>query len=283
MRLAMKLFRTKLVFAALFLASSIPAFSQAVNGTLVGTISDATSARVPGAHVSIAETNTRATRSATTNESGNYSFNDLTPGIYTVTVEHTGFKRISRPDVEVQVNSSPRIDLVLQPGNVSESIEVTAEVPLLQTDRADTSVQIAAVQTENLPLGTNRNFQNLLNLVPGTTRASFQHSQFFNAASSLQTEVNGQMRMGNNYQIEGIDDNERTGLLQVLIPPVEAIQTVDVSTSNFDAELGRATGAAVNVILKSGTNQIHGGAYEFMQNSEFNARSFFNPSVGHQV
>jgi hypothetical protein len=88
--------------------------------------------------------------------------------------------------------------------------------------------------------------------------------------------------MGNNYQIEGID-NERTGLLQILVPPIEAIQTVDVSTSNFEAELGRASGAVVNVILKSGTNEIHGAAYEFLQNSEFNARAFFNPGVGHAV
>ena len=92
----------------------------------------------------------------------------------------------------------------------------------------------------------------------GTTRATFQHSQFFNAASSLQTEVNGQMRMGNSYQIEGIDNNERTGLLQIMVPPVEAIQAVDVSTSNYEAELGRASGANTNVVLKSGSNEFHG-------------------------
>jgi hypothetical protein len=93
--------------------------------------------------------------------------------------------------------------------------------------------------------------------------------------------VNGQLRMGNNYQIEGIDDNERTGLLQIIVPPLEAIQTVDVSTSNYDAELGRASGAVTNVILKSGTNSYHGAAYEFARNSFFNARNFFDQSVGH--
>src|SRR5262249_15925899 len=95
------------------------------------------------------------------------------------------------------------------------------------------------------------------------------------------TEVNGQLRQGNNYQIEGIDDNERTGLLQILVPPLEAIQTVDVSTSNFDAELGRASGAVTNVILKSGTNNYHGSLYEFHRNSAFNARNFFDTAVGH--
>ena len=134
---------------------------------------------------------------------------------------------------------------------------------------------------EELPLGVNRNFQSLLDLVPGTSTETFQHSQFFNASSSLQTNVNGQPRMGNNYQIEGIDNNERTGLLQILITPAEAIQTVSVSTTNHDPELGRATGAVTNVMIKSGTNAFHGAAYEFLQNSAFDARVFFNPSVGH--
>src|SRR5260370_1503000 len=132
-----------------------------------------------------------------------------------------------------------------------------------------------------MPLGVNRNFQTLLDLVPGTSTETFQHSQFFNASSSLQPNVNGQPRMGNNYQIEGIDNNERTGLLQILISPSEAIQQVSISTSNHDPELGRATGAVANVQLKSGTNSIHGSAYEFTQNSAWDARAFFNPSVGH--
>src|ERR1700733_14728927 len=118
-----------------------------------------------------------------------------------------------------------------------------------------------------MPLSTNRNYESLLNLVPGTTKATFQHSQFFNASDSLQTEVNGAPRQTNNYQIEGIDDNERTGLLQILIPPIEAIQTVDISTSNHSVDLGRGVGAITNVILKSGTNQWHGSGYEFFQNA----------------
>jgi hypothetical protein len=119
--------------------------------------------------------------------------------------------------------------------------------------------------------------------VPGTSEETFQHSQFFNASSSLQANVNGQPRMGNNYQIEGIDNNERTGLLQIMITPSEAIQTVSVSTTNHDPELGRGTGAVTNVMIKSGTNQYHGEAYWFTQNSALDARSFFNPSVGHLV
>jgi len=264
---------------AAFGASS--AYSQAVNATLLGTVTDVTGGVVAGAKVTITEVNTGGARNGQTNESGNYTFPDLAPGQYMVTVEQPGFKKESRKDIALIVNSSTRVDVQLTPGNVTESIEVTGAPPLLQTDRADTGAKIEAVLTAALPLGTQRNYQALLNLVPGTTRATFQHSQFFNAVSSLQTEVNGQMRQGNSYAIEGIDNNERTGLLQIMVPPIEAIQTVDVSTSNFEAELGRASGANTNVILKSGTNDFHGAGYEFLRNSALNARNFFDASVGH--
>ncbi len=267
--------------AILLLGFSTPVIGQAVNATLLGTVSDSSGAAVANVKVTITETNTGISHASQTNDSGNYVFPDLPPGTYKVLAEQPGFKRESRAGIDLIVNSTERIDLVLQPGNVSETVTVEAETPILQTERADTGRKLETVLTENVPLGTNRNFQNLLNIVPGTTRATFQHSQFFNASSSLQTEVNGQLREGNNYQVEGIDDNERTGLLQILIPPAESIQTVDVSTSNYDAELGRASGAVVNVILKSGSNNYHGAAYEFARNNYFNARNFFDPSVGH--
>ena len=258
-----------------------PAMGQAVNATLLGTVTDSSGAAVGNARVTVTETNTGITHTSQTNESGNYVFPDLPPGTYTVTTELTGFKRASRVGIDLVVNSSERVDLVLEPGNVTDTVTVEGEAPILQTERADTGRKLDTVLTENVPLGTNRNYQNLLNIVPGTTRATPQHSQFFNASSSLQTEVNGQLREGNNYQIEGIDNNERTGLLQILVPPLEAIETVDVSTSNYDAELGRANGAVTNVILKSGTNSFHGAAYEFAKNSYLNARNYFDLSVGH--
>jgi hypothetical protein len=277
----LRLLITAVLLATIVLAFSAPVRAQAVNATLLGAVTDSSGAPVGNAKITITETNTGISRTSQTNESGNYVVPDLPPGTYTVTAELSGFKRASRPAIDVVVNTSGRVDLVLQPGNISETITVEEETPVLQTERADTGRKIDTVLTENIPLGTNRNYQNLLNIVPGTTRATFQHSQFFNASSSLQTEVNGQLRMGNNYQIEGIDNNERTGLLQILIVPLEAIQTVDVSTSNYDAELGRASGAVTNVILKSGTNNFHGAAYEFSRNSYFNARNFFDRSVGH--
>ena len=270
------------VVAAMLLAA-VCSYGQAVNATLLGTVTDSSGAAIASAKITIREVNTGVPHSGQTNESGNYTFPALPPGRYSVAVEAPGFKRELREGIDLIVNTATRVDAQLQPGEVTESVEVTAAAPPLQTDRADTGRKMETVMVESLPLGVNRNFQTLLNLVPGTTPATFQHSQFFNAVSSVQTQVNGQPRQGNLYQIEGVDDSQRTGLLQILIPPAEAIQTVDVTTSNFEAELGRAIGAVTNVILKSGTNSFHGGAYEFLQNSAFNARSFFNPSVGHLV
>jgi hypothetical protein len=273
--------RTTLVLSLLGCLCAGTAFSQAVSATLLGTVTDTSGAVVPKAKVTVTEVSTSTSRTGSTNESGNYTFGNLAPGRYSVTVESAGFKKETRTAVDALLDTTTRVDVQLVPGEVTETVEVTAAPAALQTDRADTSVQIETTQTANLPLGTNRNFQSLLNLVPGTTPATYQHSAFFNAANSLQTEVDGQMRQGNSYQIEGIDDNERTGLLQIYVPPVEAIQTVDVATSNFEAELGRASGANTNVVLKSGTNQLHGAAYEFLRNGNLNARNFFDKTVGH--
>jgi hypothetical protein len=271
------------VFAALILLLAPLSLGQAVSATLLGNVTDNTGAAVPNAPVQILESATGIAHATVTNESGNFTFPDLTPGTYTVSVEAQGFKKETRANVDVVVNTTTRVDLDLQPGSVNESVVVTDAVPIMQTDRADVSANIESHTLAAMPVLVNQNFQSLLTLVPGVGPPVFQHSQFFNAASSIQTEVNGQPREGNSFQIEGIDDDERTGLLQIMIPPLQSIQTVDVSTSNYEAELGRAVGAVTNVIIKSGTNQFHGSASEYIQNSEFEARSYFNTGVGHLV
>jgi hypothetical protein len=248
---------------------------QAVNATLLGTVTDTTGAVVGKAKVTLTETTTGASRTSVTNESGNYEFPSIPPGLYQVLVENPGFKKQARRDVEVTVNSTVRIDLRLEPGATSETVVVTAEIPILQTDRADVGREMDSRQVIELPLGANHNFQNLLNLVPGTTRAHREHSEFFNPQDSLSTEVNGQSRLFNDLKLEGVDDNHRTGLLQVYIPPAEAIQTVDVTTGNYAAEFGRAGGAVTNVQLKSGTNQFHGSVYETNRISALAAIPFF--------
>src|SRR5262249_29810487 len=210
------------------------------------------------------------------NSSGNYEFVNLPPGQYEVTAEQAGFKKATQKGIDVQVNSDVRVNISLQPGAVEQVIEVTAQAPILETDRADVSQKIETKQVTDLPLGTNRNFQNLLNLVPGTVRAHRDHSEFFNSQDTLSTEVNGQSRLFNNLQVEGVDNNERTGLLQIYVPPAEAIQTVDVTTSNYAAEFGRAGGAVTNAQLTSRTNEFHGAAYELNRVSALAARTYFN-------
>ncbi len=262
-----------LAFAAIL---SCDLHAQAVTATLVGTVLDQSGAKVPGAKIVASATGTGQTREVITNGSGNYSIPDITPGSYTVSVEATGFRRQSRTGVDIVVDTTARVDFDVALGDVSETVTVSTAPPLLQTDRGDISTKLDTEKLADLPMGNNRNFQTLLNLIPGTTPAVVNNSAFFNAAGTLQTNVNGTPIMGNVYQIEGVDDEQRTGTNQILIPPADAIATVDVSTNNYEAELGRAIGAVTNVTLKSGTNRFHGSASEYLQNSFFNAKTYYN-------
>jgi hypothetical protein len=253
-------------------------YGQAVTGSMVGTVTDSSGAAVASAKVTITQVNTGISRTMQSNESGNYVFPALEPGVYRVSVEQAGFRTAVKEGVNLLVNTTARADLVLQPGLITEAITVTAEVPIMQTDRADTGRKVEAVQMANVPLGYGRNFQALLNLVPGTTRSFQPHSEFFNSQGALTNQTHGVSRHANNLQFEGVDNTRRSGLLSVLIPPIEALETVDVSTSNYDAELGRAGGAVTNIMLKSGTNVLHGAAYWFHNDSALGARETFQPA-----
>ncbi len=265
------------------LSAAALVYGQAVKGSLLGTVTDPSAAVVPAARVTITEINTGLSRSMETNQNGYYVFANLEAGVYRVQVEHTGFKIAVRDRVEVAVNSTIRVDMELQTGAVTETVNVMAEAALLQTDRSDTGRKIETRQLSDMPLAYNRNFQGLLNLVPGAVRAFRPHSEFFNSQDSLSTRVNGQTRLANNVQVEGIDDNHRSGLLTILIPPVEALAAVDITTSNYEAELGRAGGAVTNVTLKSGTNNLHGSVFEFNRVDRLAARNVFAQSKAHTV
>jgi hypothetical protein len=251
-------------------------WAQATSGTLLGTVTDASGAAVPHAKVEITEQNTAQQYSRETNESGNYEFTFLTPGVYTVKITSQGFETAVTKNVQVTVNSTVRNDMQMKTGNLAETVTVTDQAPALQTDRADVSAQIETKQVLDLPVGNARNFQALESLVPGVSAPIYDHSSFFDAQNSQSFQVNGQAETANNLQLEGIDDNQRTGLLQVYIPPAAAIQTVDVETSNYSPEFGRSAGAVTNVVLKSGTNDLHGSAYEFNEVSAVSARNYFN-------
>jgi hypothetical protein len=270
-------------FVVVFACAGQIVHAQAVKGTLLGTITDASGAVIPGATVSISEMNTGIGRTVPANQNGYYVFANLDAGIYRVQVEHSGFRTAVQEQVEVVVNSTVRVAFELQPGTVAERVTVEAAAPALQTDRSDTGRKIETRQISDMPLPFNRNFQSLINLVPGATRAFRPHSEFFNSQDSLSTRVNGQTRLANNVQIEGVDNNHRSGLLTVLIPPIEALASVDITTSNYEAELGRAGGAVTNVTLRSGGNQFHGSAFAFNRVDRLAARNAFAQSRAHTV
>ena len=261
--------------AALATMTPAPARAQAVTGTLLGNVTDASGAAVPGATVTATEVQTNISRTTVSNETGYYIFSSLQNGTYTVEAELSGFKKVIRQNVKVDVNTTVRIDLTLEVGQMAEAVTVSAETPVLQTDRTDTGRIIESKMVAEMPLAFNRNFQGILLTVPGVTRPFRPHSQFFNSQDALGMEVNGQPRMANNTLIEGLDNNHKTGLLAVIIPSAEALETVSVSTSNYDAEFGRSGGAVTNVTLKSGTNELKGSTFFFGNTEATNASDYF--------
>jgi hypothetical protein len=262
------------VIAAALVGAPRAAFAQAVTGTLLGNITDSSGAAVPGATVTATEVQTNTSRTTVSNETGNYTFSSLRNGTYTVSAEVQGFRKVIRQNVQLDVNMTLRVDLTLELGQVTEAVTVAAETPLLQTDRTDTGRIIESKMVTEIPLGFNRNFQGILVTVPGVTRPNRPHSQFFNSQDALGVEVNGQPRQANNTMIEGLDNNHKTGLLAVIIPAADALETVSVSTSNYDAEFGRSGGAVTNVTLKSGTNDLKGSGFFFGNTESTNASDY---------
>ena len=248
---------------------------QAVSGTMVGTVSDSTGANVPNAKVSIVLAGQNLELVAVTNDSGNFTEPNLPSGTYVVTVSANGFKKVVRENISVETNTTARVDVTLTTGSVTDTVTVTTAPPQLQTDRADISTTIESKQIADLPLSSGNNFQSLLTTVPGMAPVVFNNSQFFNANNDLSTNANGQSSYVNLYQIEGIDDDQRTGIHIILVPSAAAIANVDITTNNFEAEFGRAVGTVVNVTLKSGTNQLHGSVFQNMENNGVNARNYF--------
>jgi hypothetical protein len=263
------------IVSLLILSLSPSLFGQAVNGTLLGTVTDSTGATVADAKITATQNGTGVKRETASNESGNYTLPDMVPGTYSVTAVKQGFKQVTRENITVLTNSTERADMDLTVGNITETVLVTEAPPVLQTDRADISTSISSTQIANLPLSSGNSFQSLLNTVPGMAPVVFNNSQFFNSNNDLSTNANGQSSYVNLYQIEGIDNDERTGIHIILVPPAAAIGNVDITTNNFEAEFGRAIGTIVNVTLKSGTNSVHGSVFANMENNGVNARGFF--------
>lgn len=186
-----------------------------------------------------------------------------------------------RPEIPLDANSTVRVELELQPCQLTEVVQVAADANILQTARADTGGKIENQQLTTLPLLNNRNNQNTLMLFPGVQRTYRSNSPFFNSQEHLQSVVNGPDQK-NNYTIEGIDNNIE-GYMTAVVFPADAISSVDGSTTNYDPELGRAGGALMNVIMKSGTNNFHGSLFEYYRDSDLQARNIFATTVPHGV
>jgi Carboxypeptidase regulatory-like domain len=261
---------------AILALTAAPVFGQALKGTVLGTVTDPTHAVIPSVSVNITEVNTNFHRMEATNESGFFAFANLDPGTYRIDIQHPGFGKMTRSGIVLDANTTVRADAELTPGGVQQVIDVTAEGAVLQTDRSDTGAQIGTQQLDALPLLNNRNYQNSLLLVPGASVGYRSNSPFFNSQESLQVPVNGLDRY-NNFMIEGLDNNIEGGNnLTAVVLPADAIGAVNVSTTAYDPEIGRAGAAAVNVIMKSGTNSFHGSLFEYHSNNALQARNVFD-------
>lgn len=252
-----------------FLGYEAPSASaQVLYGSLAGTVTDQSEAVVAKAVVTVTEKSTGLSRETSTDDAGYFSITNLADGTYDISVHATGFKPITQVGVRVVINTVTRADVRLEIGAVNESVTVNASAAVLQTAKTDVNVNLDAREIRDLPLSNYRNYQSLLNLVPGATPAQFQNAVTDTPGRALTTNVNGQDRGANNTRLDGSADILVTMPHHaVYVPPVEAIEEVNISTDDFDAEQGMTGGAAVTVTTKSGSNEFHGSAFGFHANN----------------
>jgi hypothetical protein len=256
-----------------------PVAAQALYGSLTGTITDTSGAGVPGATVTIHNEDTGLELSATTDSTGSYTIRNITGGVYRLRAALQGFKEFVQTAIPITAGGIVRINGQLEIGALSESVTVTTEAVLLKTDKADVSVDLRPEDVTNLPLNQYRNYQYLMNLVPGATPPLFQNAQTDTPGRALTTNINGTNRNSNVTRIDG------AASINVWLPhhagyiaPAETIENVNISTNSFDAAQGLTGGAATAVQTKSGTNTFKGSSFYFRQQDELNARrGYFDP------
>src|SRR5262245_22988366 len=269
--------------AALALGSLLASASnaQALYGSIVGEVKDPQGAVLPGVSVTITNTGTGLKLDTVTDDTGSYIFRNLLPGTYDMSLSHSGFKELRQSAVIVSAGNPKRVDATLQIGGAQESINVTADAATLRTEKSDLSTEINAGQVTSLPLNQYRNYQSLLNLVPGATPVQFQNAEIDTPGRSLRTWVNGVQPSSNTTRVDGaVSVNVWLPHHAGYIQPAETIETVNIATNNFDADVGMAAGAAQTVITKSGTNAFHGSGFWFQNHDELNANTFFNNANG---
>ncbi|MEK7405271.1 MAG: TonB-dependent receptor [Acidobacteriota bacterium] len=254
------------------------AYGQVLYGSLVGNVKDASDAPVPGAEVTITHKVTNQSRRALTSDAGSYVFPTLSSGLYDVSVRKEGFALFSRKDVGVTINTVSRVDVTLQLGAITQSVEVTEQPAALQTDRAEVRAEMTSRELQNLPIPPGRNYQQLFKILPGFTPPANRHSSSVNPSRALGFNVNGTSNQSNNVRIDGASAiNIWLPRVAAYVPALESIETVNVVTNAFDAEQGLAGGAVINVQTKSGTNELHGALFEYHDDNQLKAKPFFNP------
>jgi len=271
-----KLFGLTVFLLALGCLGASVAQAQVLYGSIVGNVEDSSGAALPGATVTITSKETGLSKTVVTSDVGSFTFTNVQAGLYDVKVSLQGFKEYVKADVPVTVNTVSRVDSRLELGALTETVTVESQTSLLQTDKADTHTEIKSQTITQLPLTQNRNYQSLINLVPGATPARQQNSEVDTPGRALTTNVNGLDRNTNGTKTDGATNvNIWLPHHTMLVSPAETIDTVNVSTSNFDAEQGNAGGAAITVVTKSGTNNLKGSAFAFYNNQSMNARAYF--------
>lgn len=267
------------------LLAGLPAAGQDARGTVLGRVMDASGAVVPGAEVRITNENTGVSSAARTNDGGNFVLPYLIPGTYTLSCEMAGFKKWSRPGVQVRINDSVEVNVELSVGNVTESVEVRDTTPLLSTAEASLGQVIDERRVLELPQFAG-NAMDLVHLAPGTvngTNLRLRKAGFNAAPSQFSTDGGGNNQ--NEFSIDGVSNTYSDGTAPrvAFSPPQTAISEFKVQTSAFDASLGHTMGSTVNVSTKSGTNNIHGEFHEWFRHSALDAPDIFQNRSGQAI
>jgi hypothetical protein len=266
----------------LALAAAIPVYSQVTTAELSGNVTDPTGAAVGKVKITAANTETGQTHEAISDDTGAYFITQLQPGVYNLTAEGSGFRKTIQNGVKLEVSQRAEINFKLQLGQVSESVEVVGAAPLLESQSSTLGNVVSERLVADIPLN-GRNFVTLATMTPGVNGTGFSTSGTIMSGTRPDDRrpdsdlfSNGNREGDNNFLYDGIDNNERLTISIVLRPAVEAVREFKVQTSLYSADVGRNSGAVVDVVTKSGTNQLHGSAFEFLRNSDMDARSFFN-------
>jgi hypothetical protein len=265
----------------LLLACSCIALGQVTTGTILGTVRDSTGAVVPGATVTITDTGKGTVSTYTTDANGDYNAPFLIPGTYNVVVEKGGFKRAVSNNVVLDVDQHARTDFNMEIGQAAETVEVTSAAPLVRLDSAELGEVVGKTQVQDLPLN-GRDFAQLVYLVPGVTPGqdgeNLSGSSSFNPRAASNFNALGSQANANAWVVDGIDDNEWTFNTVMIQPSVESIAEFKVLTGTYSADFGRGAGV-VSVSTRSGSNALHGEAFDYLRNSYMDARNYFNPST----